>query len=233
MKNDFGFLLGELVDRPRPIKKPHLPLLQPRWRNLSKRAFDIVGAFILILFFLPFMLLVSIALLIADGRPILYSHSRIGRNGVPFGCLKFRTMLRSGDRLLQDRLRADPAASAEWLAIRKLKNDPRVHPVGKFLRRTSLDELPQLFNVLAGQMSLVGPRPVILAEMKEYGHRDGCYLSLRPGITGLWQVSGRSDTTYCERVDLDERYFHEQSLLLDMRILFRTVLVVLMARGAY
>lgn len=233
MKNDFVFLFDELVNRPRPIKKPHYPLLQPRWRILSKRAFDIVGAFILILFFLPFMLLVAIALMIADGRPILYSHSRIGRNGVPFGCLKFRTMLRSGDRLLQDRLRADPAACAEWLAIRKLKNDPRVHPVGRFLRRTSLDELPQLFNVLAGQMSLVGPRPVILAEMKEYGHRDGCYLSLRPGITGLWQVSGRSDTTYSERVDLDERYFHEQSLLLDVRILFRTLHVVLMARGAY
>lgn len=233
MGNNFVFVRGELVDQPRPTKKPPFLRFQSRWRKLSKRAFDFVGAFILILFFLPFMLLVAIALLIADGRPILFSHSRIGRNGVPFGCLKFRTMLRSSDHLLQDRLRTDPAACAEWLVCRKLKNDPRVHPVGKFLRRTSLDELPQLFNVLAGQMSLVGPRPVIRAEMREYGHRDGCYLSLRPGITGLWQVSGRSDTTYRERVDLDERYFNEQSLLLDVRILFRTLLVVLMARGAY
>lgn len=233
MKDDFPFLFSDTVHQPGPIKKTLFTLSRPGWRNLRKRAFDIVGAFLLILFFLPFMLIVVMALMIADGRPVFFSHTRIGRNGVPFGCLKFRTIYRSGDRLLQDRLRTDPVARAEWLAIRKLKNDPRVHPVGRFLRRTSLDELPQLFNVLAGQMSLVGPRPIVQAEMKEYGRRAGCYLALRPGITGLWQVSGRSDTSYGERVDLDERYFHQQSLLLDLRILFRTLRVVLLARGAY
>ena len=233
MNNEFRSLSSEAVDEPRSINKTLLTISGPRWHIMSKRGFDIVGAFVLILFFLPFMLLVALALIIADGRPILYSHTRIGREGVPFGCLKFRTMLASGDRLLQERLSNDPAMCAEWMAIRKLKNDPRVHPVGRFLRRASLDELPQLFNVLIGEMSLVGPRPVIQAEIKEYGNKVGYYLALRPGITGLWQVSGRSDTSYRERVDLDERYFNEQSLLLDMRILFRTLRVVLLARGAY
>lgn len=203
------------------------------WRTANKRAVDVIGASALILFVLPFMLIVALALMIADGRPIFYSHTRVGRNGDLFGCLKFRTMSRAGDRLLQDRLNADPAARAEWLSTRKLRNDPRVHPVGNFLRRTSLDELPQLFNVLAGQMSLVGPRPVTQAEMQEYGPKAGCYLALRPGITGLWQVSGRSNTSYSQRVDLDERYFQQQSLLLDLRILLRTVRVVLKAQGAY
>lgn len=233
MKDDFSLLFRQPVNQAAALTKTHFALSRSSWRAFSKRAIDMVGAFVLILFFLPFMLVVAIALLIADGRPVLYSHTRVGRRGVPFGCLKFRTMYRSGDRLLQERLDADPAARAEWLAKRKLKDDPRVHAAGRFLRRTSLDELPQLFNVLVGQMSLVGPRPVIQAEMKEYGRRAGCYLALRPGMTGLWQVSGRSNTSYRERVDLDERYSEEQSMLLDMSILLRTLQVVVVGRGAY
>lgn len=225
--------LGGLGASWQPVGSERRPILRARRHDGVKRTADFLGAALLILFFLPFFLLIALILWFSDSGPIFFSHERIGRGGVTFGCLKFRTMYRDADLILAEKLRNDPDARREWEENQKLRNDPRVHPVGKFLRRSSLDELPQLFNVLAGSMSLVGPRPIVGKEVAHYGNRIGCYLSLRPGITGLWQVSGRNDTTYSERVSLDERYFHEQSFLLDARILVRTLWVVLLAKGAY
>lgn len=206
---------------------------RPARGDAAKRALDAAGAALLIGFFLFAFVLIGAALLARHGRPVIFSHQRIGRDGVAFGCLKFRTMHRDADRLLDEALGRDPAAREEWRATQKLRRDPRVHGLGKLLRRSSLDELPQLFNVLAGNMSLVGPRPIVRREAVEYGSQIGCYLALRPGMTGLWQVSGRNNTTYAERVSLDERYFRDRSLWLDAKILARTVKVVLLARGAY
>lgn len=198
-----------------------------------KRATDIVGAALLLIVFAPIMLI--IALLVArDGGPVLYAHTRVGRGGVPFRCLKFRSMLADADARLSAVLERDPLARAEWERTRKLRNDPRVTPIGRFLRATSLDELPQLFNVLAGDMSLVGPRPVQQAELAQfYGAAAAHYRAVRPGLTGPWQISGRSDTSYAERVALDVAYVERFSLLADLAILLRTPLAVLARKGAY
>ncbi len=204
----------------------------PVLKDAGKRALDVIGAALLLTIFLFAFLLIGLVLLVAHGRPVLYSHERVGRGGGAFGCLKFRTMHNDADRILNQELRS-PEVLLEWEATGKLKRDPRVHKVGSFLRRSSLDELPQLLNVLAGSMSLVGPRPIVKRELAKYGNRVGCYLALRPGLTGLWQVSGRNDLTYTERVALDERYLHERSLWLDAKILLRTVNVVLLTKGAY
>ncbi len=161
-------------------------------------------------------------------------HERIGRDGAPFPCLKFRTMVRDADRVLEEHLARDPAARAEWQAQRKLARDPRVTAIGNLLRRSSLDELPQLFNVLRGEMSLVGPRPVVRVELEEHyaGEAGSLYCRVRPGVTGLWQVSGRSGVSYRERVRLDTEYVRTGSLMLDVAILCRTPWAVLRARGA-
>ena len=198
-----------------------------------KRALDIAGAGALLVMSLP--VFVILALLVrADGGPAFYAHQRVGRGGRRFGCLKFRSMVTDGDARLEALLASDPAARAEWEATRKLRNDPRITWVGRFLRASSLDELPQLLNVLRGEMSLVGPRPVIAAELTaHYGAAAEHYLSVRPGITGLWQVSGRSSTSYDTRVALDVRYATNPSLLADLRILLRTPAAVLLRRGAY
>ncbi len=198
-----------------------------------KRAIDIVGAAALLIVFAPIMLIT--ALLVArDGGPVLYSHTRVGRGGVPFRCLKFRSMVADADARLAMVLERDPLARVEWERTRKLRNDPRVTPIGRFLRATSLDELPQLFNVLAGDMSLVGPRPVEQAELAQfYGAAAAHYRAVRPGLTGPWQISGRSDTTYAERVALDVAYVERFSLLSDLAILLRTPLAVLARKGAY
>jgi exopolysaccharide production protein ExoY len=198
-----------------------------------KRAMDVLGALALLLACLPAFL--AIALLVRrDGGPVFYAHPRIGRGGRPFGCLKFRSMVVDADQRLAALLEQDPAARAEWEACRKLRHDPRVTWIGRFLRATSLDELPQLLNVLRGEMSLVGPRPVQAAELEtHYGAAAAHYLSVRPGITGLWQVSGRSDTSYASRVALDVRYAANPSLWTDIRILLRTPAAVLLRRGAY
>jgi lipopolysaccharide/colanic/teichoic acid biosynthesis glycosyltransferase len=141
-------------------------------------------------------------------------------------------MYRNAEQMLADLLRDDPQARAEWARDQKLTNDPRITPVGNFLRRTSLDELPQLFNVLRGEMNLVGPRPITVAELTRYGRVRWHYLSVRPGLTGLWQVSGRNNTTYEERVALDRRYVEQHSIWLDLRILFKTIKVVVARDGA-
>jgi lipopolysaccharide/colanic/teichoic acid biosynthesis glycosyltransferase len=202
-------------------------------RLAAKRLLDAAGAAALLMLCLPAFLVLG-ALVKLDGGPIFYAHPRVGRGGRQFGCLKFRSMVTDADRRLADLLARDPAARAEWEASRKLKNDPRVTWVGRFLRATSLDELPQLINVLLGDMSLVGPRPVIAAELTAYyGAAAQHYMAVRPGITGPWQISGRSDTSYAQRVALDVAYVSNPSLLTDIRILLRTPAAVLARRGAY
>jgi len=187
-----------------------------------------------ILLFLLSPVMLALALLIAhrDGAPVLFGHYRVGKDGRLFRCLKFRSMYLNSEQMLAEILQSDSAARVEWERDQKLSNDPRITPVGHFLRRTSLDELPQLLNVLRGEMSLVGPRPITVNELTRYGRVRWHYLSVRPGITGLWQVSGRNNTTYAERVALDERYVNSQSIVGDVAILCKTVKVVLFREGA-
>jgi len=201
--------------------------------RVVKRAIDIVGAAALLVLFAPLM--VVIALLVArDGGPVLYGHSRVGRGGAPFRCLKFRSMVVDADARLAALLEREPAARVEWEATRKLRRDPRVTAIGRLLRASSLDELPQLFNVLVGDMSLVGPRPVQQSELAQfYGAAALHYRAVRPGLTGPWQISGRSDTTYAERVAYDVAYVERFSLLTDLAILLRTPFAVIARKGAY
>jgi exopolysaccharide production protein ExoY len=168
-----------------------------------------------------------------DGGPALFAHYRVGYGGRLFPCIKFRTMRTDAERALRELLEGSPALRAEWDLHYKLENDPRVTAFGKWLRRTSLDELPQLLNVLRGEMALVGPRPITIAELRRYGAARSHYLSVLPGMTGLWQVSGRNTTSYERRVELDEQYVKNRSSWLDCKILAKTVLVVLTGRGAY
>lgn len=204
-----------------------------RLRATAKRLIDILGAGALLLLAAPAFLLLAL-LIRADGGPVLYAHERIGRGGRRFGCLKFRSMVVDSQARLAALLQSDPTARAEWETTRKLKDDPRVTRTGRFLRASSLDELPQLINVLRGEMSLVGPRPVVASELDDhYGEAARDYLAVRPGVTGLWQISGRSDTSYATRVALDSRYARSPSLRTDLKILLRTPLVVLLRRGAY
>ncbi|MCA3342626.1 MAG: sugar transferase [Roseomonas sp.] len=200
---------------------------------IAKRSLDIIGAGIGLVLLSPFFLIVAL-LVRADGGPAFFAHQRVGRGGKPFGCLKFRSMVVDSQTHLEALLASDPAALAEWEATRKLKNDPRITRIGRFLRSTSLDELPQLINVLRGEMSLVGPRPVQEAEIdRYYGASAVHYMAVRPGITGLWQVSGRSETSYESRVALDVAYVSRPSLLADLSILLRTPVAVLSRRGAH
>jgi exopolysaccharide production protein ExoY len=197
-----------------------------------KRALDVCVAGLALLVLSPVFAVLAF-LVRRDGGPSFYAHTRIGQNGLGFGCLKFRSMRTDSQEALAMLLANDPAASAEWEATRKLKDDPRVTRIGRFLRKTSLDELPQLINVLRGEMSLVGPRPVIASELEQfYGAAAAHYMSVRPGITGLWQVSGRSDTSYAQRVALDVAYATQPSLWNDIKILARTPMVVLARKGA-
>jgi len=200
---------------------------------IAKRALDILGAGIGLVLLSPFFLIVAL-LVRADGGPAFFAHQRVGRSGKLFGCLKFRSMVIDSQARLETLLANDPAARAEWEATRKLKNDPRITRIGRFLRSTSLDELPQLINVLRGEMSLVGPRPVQEAEIdRYYGASAAHYMAVRPGITGLWQVSGRSETSYESRVALDVAYVSRPSMVADLAILLRTPFAVLSRRGAH
>jgi exopolysaccharide production protein ExoY len=196
-----------------------------------KRLIDIIGASAALLFFLPVLLLVG-WLIRQDGGPALFRHPRVGRGGKIFMCLKIRTMVIDAQQRLEAVLDKDPAARAEWERSQKLANDPRVTKLGHLLRITSFDELPQFINVLRGEMSLVGPRPVTETELERYGGNVGDYLSCRPGITGLWQVSGRSSTDYRRRVSLDSEYARTASLRLDVSIMLKTVRVILSRDGA-
>lgn len=196
-----------------------------------KLLFDVVMAFCFLVVIFPVFLVIW-GIVSLDGGPALYGHVRIGRKGVPFKCLKFRSMVTNSDVVLKQLLETNAECRHEWETTRKLSRDPRITMIGRFLRRTSLDEIPQLLNVLKGDMSLVGPRPVVESELKYYGPDLHYYEAVRPGITGLWQVSGRSDTTYAERVKLDAYYVQNWSLALDFSILYRTIPAVMMQKGA-
>jgi exopolysaccharide production protein ExoY len=197
-----------------------------------RRLLDLSLATIILILLAPLILLVA-ALIAAHlkSHPI-YKHRRVGRDGQPFNCLKFRTMVRNADAVLAAYLAENPEAALQWQRNRKLLVDPRTTGLGRLLRVSSLDELPQLFNVLSGQMSLVGPRPITFDELERYGMHACHYMSMRPGVTGLWQVSGRSRTSYEERVALDASYFRDRSLSLDAWILFRTASAVIKTQNS-
>ena len=199
----------------------------------AKRLFDFSSSLGALIFLSPMILMVTMLLLISQGRPILIKHRRVGRNGKSFGCLKFRTMVVNAEAVLQDYLATSPALRAEWDATHKLKNDPRITPLGKALRKSSLDELPQLLNIVRGDMSVVGPRPIVQDEVKHYGNYIADYTKVRPGLTGLWQVSGRSDVSYKHRVLLDVTYVKNWKFSNDMMIILKTVPAVLNSAGSY
>jgi len=202
------------------------------WRLDVSRFLNASVAAALIVFIAPLLVVLALLVRAQDGGPALFRQERIGRNGRIFRCLKFRSMAVDAEVRLQRLLASDPEARAEWAANHKLKVDPRITRLGDFLRKSSLDELPQLFNVLVGDMELVGPRPVVQAEAARYGRRFRNYCTVRPGITGLWQVSGRSNTTYRRRVAMDVVYSRAKSPFLDLRILLATIPAVLLRKGS-
>lgn len=204
-----------------------------RWpARLTKRLFDTFAALFLLLVLSPLMLVVALVIR-KDGGPALFAHPRIGKKGAVFHCYKFRTMVVDAEKQLEQLLQQRPELRKQWQEEHKLRTDPRISHIGRFLRRTSLDELPQLINVIRGEMSLVGPRPVVRSELSRYGDQVGYYLMVRPGMTGLWQVSGRNDVDYDTRVYLDTWYVKNWSLWHDLVILFKTISVVLSRDGAY
>lgn len=201
--------------------------------KVIKKIFDLTFGFVILIAISPILIFLAVKIKRSSKGNILYHHRRIGKDGEPFYCLKFQTMYSNSQELLEEILANDEKAKKEWQQSFKLKNDPRVTPIGKFLRESSLDELPQIFNVLMGQMSLVGPRPIVFEEIEKYKESYYYYKLTTPGITGLWQVSGRSDVNYSERVRLDEWYVKNWSLWYDIVILFKTIGVVFKRVGAY
>ncbi len=200
-----------------------------------KRTFDIVFSLFVIIITLPITIPIAIAIKLTDGGSIFYKHTRIGYKGKKFEVIKFRSMYMDADKRLKDILENDSKAREEWEKTFKLKNDPRVTPIGKFLRKTSLDELPQFLNVLKGDMSVVGPRPVVEEELKKYYKENAeIYMSVKPGITGYWQVEGRSDIEdYQERVKMDVWYVKNMNFWLDLKIILKTIWVMIKGKGAY
>jgi Undecaprenyl-phosphate galactose phosphotransferase WbaP len=220
---DCGGLVGLEVRR---------ELLRRRAR-LTKHAIDLTLALGGGAILLPWVAAVALLVKWSSHGPAFYGHGRIGEGGRKFRAWKFRTMVENADEILDQYLQCDPELQAEWAANHKLKTDPRVTKIGKFLRQTSLDELPQIWNVIRGEMSLVGPRPIVRNEVERYAEEFDIYQKVRPGITGLWQVSGRSETTYEARVAMDVHYVRNWSVWLDVYLLARTVGVVLRKQGAY
>jgi len=203
----------------------HIPL---------KRTFDIFFSLSALILGLPIFMTLAIAVRLTSRGKILYSHERIGRGGKPFRCYKFRTMHKDADHRLKVLLESDQAIREEWEQKRKLTNDPRITSIGGFLRKTSLDELPQFWNVLKGDLSIVGPRPVVKAEIEQfYGPKANKILSVRPGLTGIWQVTGRSDTSYITRVLMDEKYVDNRDMFLDCKLILKTIPAMILPKGAY
>ena len=224
----------------RPMRILQQPDLAPIGGHLGyeplKRLIDIVGALGALIVGAPVLGLLTLAVLIGSGRPILYRANRVGRDGQPLTVLKFRTMRRDSEALLATLLDNDPALADEYRTTFKLRDDPRLTAVGRFLRKTSLDEVPQFWNVLRGTMSLVGPRPIVADELPLYAEVPGgaeAYLAVKPGLTGSWQVSGRSDVTYEERVLLDLEYVAGRNLVRDLEIIIRTPSAAIHGHGAY
>jgi exopolysaccharide production protein ExoY len=195
--------------------------------GLLKRAIDIMIAGFGLVLLSPFMGSVALLILITMGRPVLFGHSRIGHDGRVFRCYKFRTMIKGADQALRQHLASNPQAAKEWRETQKLRYDPRITPLGSFLRKSSIDELPQLINILRGDMSCVGPRPIVNDELARYGEKAADYLRARPGLTGAWQVSGRTSLSYADRVALDAEYVQDWSVWKDLRILVKTIPAVL------
>ncbi|MCV0383606.1 MAG: sugar transferase [Erythrobacter sp.] len=223
-----------------PVRKADYlaPAIQERGRLISAdpfevRALDILGAVALGIVFLPLMIFIALAVFVADPGPVFFKQKRIGRNGKVFDCYKFRTMAIDAEARLAEVLARDPKARAEWNRDHKLRDDPRIVGIGSFLRKSSLDELPQLWNVLKGDMSLVGPRPIVEPEAHKYGKYLAYYCSVRPGLTGLWQISGRNDVSYRRRVAFDVVYARKGKVADNVRILLLTVPSVLTSRGSY
>lgn len=199
-----------------------------------KRLFDIIFSAFVLLSGAPVYIFIALLIKMTSRGPILYSQERVGRAGKLFRCYKFRTMVPDAEAVQKYLVESDQLLKNEWLISRKLKKDPRVTMLGTFLRRTSLDELPQFWNVLKGDLSVVGPRPVVVDEVMEFfGSKAGKLLSVRPGITGLWQVSGRSDICYAKRLQLDEQYIDEISMILDFKLIVKTIPSMLFSSGAY
>lgn len=207
--------------------------LMPKGALAAKRVLDILLAVPLLIFASPLLLTIAILVRMADGGPAIFSHRRCGLNGSTFDCFKFRTMYKDAQDRLQQVLDSDPAAAAEWAEFQKLRNDPRVTPVGRFLRKSSLDELPQLFNILRGEMGVIGPRPVTSQELHRYGANLHFYRAVRPGVLGLWQVNGRNTLTYDQRVAMDIEYVRTWTIWSDLGILIKAVPVVLFGKGAF
>ena len=199
----------------------------------GKQIFDKVFAVFFIILTLPLFLLIAALVKLTSRGPVFYKQERLGYRGKPFRILKFRTMVVDAERVLEDYLRRNPQLREEYEKYFKLKKDPRITPLGRILRKTSLDELPQLFNILLGNMSVVGPRPIIQEEVVKYGENAEKLFSVKPGLTGLWQVSGRADLTYDERVKLDMEYIERQNFFLDLFIILKTVPVIFKGHGAY
>ena len=201
--------------------------------TLATEAMNLAIALIALIFLSPLLFAIAALIFVQDGGPVVFAHRRIGRDGRHFKCLKFRSMAVDAEERLAELLARDPEARDEWEKDHKLRNDPRVTKLGAFLRKSSLDELPQLVNVLRGEMSLVGPRPIVDAEVAKYGRRFRHYCAVKPGITGLWQVSGRNDTSYRSRVAMDCVYATRRNALLDARVMVATIPAVLLTRGSY
>lgn len=201
---------------------------------MGKRLFDLLFALAVLIVGSPFFIVCMLLVKLSSKGPVFYAHSRVGCMGKSFGCYKFRTMYQNADAKLKPLLASDPALMKEWKTYFKLKVDPRITPVGKFLRKTSLDELPQLWNVLKGDMSIVGPRPLTEHEVIHYvKDRAEKILSVRPGLTSLWITQGRNDLSLQQRIELEERYVLERSFLLDLKLIFQTILIMIFPKGAY
>lgn len=198
-----------------------------------KRAIDIVGSLLALLCLAPLFAFTALVIWIVDPGPVFYSQERVGRDGQMFRCLKFRTMVMDAERRLAAVLRENAVARLEWELFQKLRDDPRITPFGRLLRLSSVDEIPQFINVLRGDMSLVGPRPIVRAEASRYARCLGDYLKTKPGLTGLWQVSGRNDTSYRRRIACDVLYSRRWSLGLDFWIMLRTVPALVASKGCY
>jgi len=202
-------------------------------QKFSKRVMEMILMFLSIPFLIALFAVVAFLIKVTSPGPVLYKHKRIGLDGKEIWIWKFRTMTHNSEFVLQEHLKEDPVLQIEWEANFKLKDDPRVTMIGRFLRRTSLDEFPQIWNVLKGEMSLIGPRPIVKEEIALYGDEFEIYKQVLPGITGLWQISGRNNLPYPDRVKLDVYYIQNWSIWLDIHILMHTVLATLQARGAY
>ena len=222
---DPTFLIGVEGSAPHQAKAPV--------GGKAKRIFDIIISLVALALLAPLFLMLALLIKLSDGGPVFYRHPRLGFRSQVFPCLKFRTMVLNGDEVFPAYLNAHPEAAREWTETRKLKADPRVTLVGAVLRQLSLDEIPQLINIIRGEMSIVGPRPIVGEEVKLYGVHAAAYLRTRPGLTGVWQVSGRNDVSYHERAAMDRAYVENWSFGTDLVLIVKTIPAVITSRGSY